>query len=187
MELRKSLDTARQLWSATPATAGGPLSAPATGGTSSAASWAASSQAEQLRTAAEGATPATKVRVQLAILVQSGHARPGLGIEDPDLLSLTTSAATQLVRTVQSLMDRQRAPPLRDLDADASLRVVRLCKLLNHELVVREEGSGMRCAMCTWSGAHTRANGCCRICGVRLCYACSIWFHTSATVSPNKG
>jgi hypothetical protein len=53
-----------------------------------------------LRAAAEAATPLSKARYQVAVVIATGLARPGLSEDDPDMRALTAYTVGALVRAL---------------------------------------------------------------------------------------
>jgi len=104
--LRGATVSSRARWEATPAPAlagsGGGASGGASGPGGTVASMSGS--VESLRAAAEEATPLSKVRLQLAAIIQTGLARPGLSEDDPDMRALTAGTAGALVRKRSAIL-----------------------------------------------------------------------------------
>jgi len=70
-----------------------------------------SESVESLRAAAEEATSLSKVRLQLATLIQTELARPDLSEDDPDMRALTAGTENALLRAlnqVQACRERLR-------------------------------------------------------------------------------
>jgi len=181
LALRGATVSSRARWEATPAPALAGSGGGASGGASGSGGTVASTSGsvESLRAAAEEATPLSKARYQFAVVIATGLARPGLSEDDPDMRALTAGTVGALVRALDQVQGRSRAPALASFDATYS--ALRQSKLLDHVLVALEADT--RCTMCSEVGGRDCAQGRCKICRIALCHACMPRFHSLARVS----